>query len=72
MEEHRERREYNLQMAQDIGEIKGLLESLAGPQGRVTALEDDAKWQDTKQWLHSCVVLPVVGVAHVIAHKIGL
>jgi len=71
-EEHRERREYNLQMAEDIGSIKAMLEGLAGPQGRVTALEDDAKTAERRQWIHSAVVIPLVTAFHLGAKKLGL
>ena len=72
MEEHHERREYNIQMAEDIGSIKAMLEGLAGPQGRVTKIEDDMSRAETRQWIHTAIIVPVVSAAHVIAHKLGL
>lgn len=70
-EEHHERREYNIQMASDIGAMKAMLEGLAGPQGRVTALEESAKSAETRQWIHTAVVIPVVTALHLGAKKLG-
>lgn len=70
--EHHERREHNLQMADDIGQIKGMLEGLAGPYGRVTKIEQGLERAENRQWLHSAVVVPIVGAAHVLLHKLGL
>jgi hypothetical protein len=70
--EHHERREYNLQMAADIGSIKAMLEGLAGEHGRVTMLEDAQKTADTRFWIQSAVIVPLVGAFHVVAKKIGL
>lgn len=72
MEEHRERREYNLQIASDIGEIKGMLAGLAGEHGRVTMLEEAQKTAETRFWVQSAVIVPLVGAFHVIAKRIGL
>jgi hypothetical protein len=69
--EHKERREYNLQMSQDIGEIKGMLEGLAGPYGRVTALEESAKTADNRFWLQTVVIVPLLSVFHLVARKLG-
>lgn len=67
-----ERRAQNLQMAEDIGSIKAMLEGLAGPQGRVTKIEESQDRAETRQWIHTAVIVPIVGAAHVIAHKLGL
>jgi hypothetical protein len=72
MEEHRERREYNLQMASDIGSIKAMLEGLAGEHGRVTMLEEAQKTADTRFWIQSAVIVPLVGAFHIAAKKLGL
>ena len=67
-----ERREYNLQMAADIGEIKGMLEGLAGEHGRVTALENAAKTADTRFWIQSAILIPLFGTMHAVLKKIGI
>ena len=72
MEEHHERREYNLQMSEDIGSIKQMLEGLAGPYGRVTALEEAQKTADTRFWIQTAVIVPLLGAFHVAAKKLGL
>lgn len=45
--------------AQTLGEIKQAVESLAGPEGRVTRIERDLSWQSRKQWIHSAIIVPV-------------
>lgn len=69
--EHHERREYNIQMASDIGEIKGMLEGLAGEHGRVTALEKAQDRAENRQWIHTAVVIPLVTALHLGAKKLG-
>jgi len=71
MEEHRERREYNMQMASDIGEIKGMLEGLAGEHGRVTMLEQAQDRAELRSWVQTAVVVPVVAALHLGAKKLG-
>jgi hypothetical protein len=70
--EHQERREYNLVMAQDIGEIKAMLAGLAGPQGRVTALEKAQETSDTRFWIQTAVLIPLFGTMHAVLKKIGI
>jgi GTP-sensing pleiotropic transcriptional regulator CodY len=69
--EHHERREYNLQMASDIGAIKQMIEGLAGEHGRVTALEEAQKTAETRSWVQTAIVIPVVAALHLGAKKIG-
>jgi hypothetical protein len=66
--EHHERRQYNLEMAQAIGRIEGKLDSLCGPEGRVTKLEN----AQTRQWWLTAVVVPILAVAHAFARKMGV
>ena len=63
-----ERRALNLQMAEDIGYIKGKLDSLCGPEGRVTQIEKS----QTRQWWFSAVVAPFLVIAHAVARKLGV
>ena len=72
MSDHYERREYNLRMSEDIGAIKAMLENLSGPTGRVTKIEEAQDRAETRQWVHTAIILPVVSLAHVVAHKLGL
>lgn len=66
--EHIERRQHQEQMATDIGYMKGLLEGLAGPEGRVTKLEN----QHERQFWVSYVVTPVLILASHIARSFGV
>ena len=59
MSDHRERRQGNDKMAEDIGYIKGMLEGLAGPEGRITKLE---KTNSRQWWFHSVQVLLITGL----------
>jgi hypothetical protein len=44
---------------------------LLGKGGRITELEEDMVRQGWRQWLHSLVILPLLGLLHVIAHQLG-
>lgn len=56
----------NVTNAQTLGEIKQAVESLAGPEGRVTRIERDLAWQNRKQWIHSVIIVPLfAGIMHV-------
>lgn len=77
--EHHERRQYNSEMfttlndiSRNIGEINGTLAALAGPTGRVTKIEEAQDRAETRTWIHTAVIIPVVGSLHVLAHKLGL
>jgi hypothetical protein len=61
-------RDTQLEQASEIGKMSGQLESLAGPLGRVKALEDTNVRQ---YWLHAAV-LPVLLTIHGFARKVGL
>lgn len=65
--EHRERREHNDQMAQDIGYMKGLLEGLAGPDGRVTKLEESRD----REWWMTYVITPALILLAKFGIKVG-
>lgn len=68
MAEHHERRQSNEQMASDIGYMRGLLEGLAGPEGRVTKLE---KSQDRQWWL-TVAIGPALAILHQGLRKFGV
>lgn len=65
--EHHERREFNFEMAQTLGRIEEKLDSLGGPTGRVTKLEDAQK----RHWWFSYVVTPALFIGHTIARQLG-
>ena len=44
---------------------------LLGEKGRVTMIENEMTRQDWKRWLHSLVIVPILGLLHVIAHQFG-
>lgn len=69
--EHHERREYNLEMAENIGQIKAMLEGLAGDHGRVTALEKAQDTADTRFWVQTAVIVPLISAFHITAKKLG-
>ena len=66
--DHHERRQYNLEMAQALGRIEAKVDSLCGPEGRVTKLE---KAQE-RQWWMTFVVTPFLLLAHGVARKFGV
>lgn len=68
MTDHRERREGNQQMSEDIGYMRGLLEGLAGPEGRVTKLERSAE----RNWWMTYVITPTLFIAKGIAGHFGV
>jgi hypothetical protein len=63
-----ERREFNTEMATAITRIEGKLDSLCGPEGRVTKLEK----AQTRQWWFTVVVSPFLAIAYAIARKLGV
>lgn len=63
-----ERRSHNLQMAEDIGYMKGLLEGIAGPDGRITQLEHAS----TRNWWVTYVVTPLLFLASATARHFGV
>lgn len=59
-------------IGRDVAATKEAVIGLAGPNGRVTRLEQDAKTAGARQWIHSAIVLPVVTIAHFTAKHFGL
>jgi hypothetical protein len=55
----------------DVATTKEAVIGLAGPTGRVTALEEAAKTANTRQWYHTAVVIPLVTTAHLVAKHFG-
>lgn len=45
---------------------------LLGPGGRITKIEEEQEKAENRQWLHTCVVVPIIGLAHAIAHYFGV
>lgn len=60
--------ELTIQMAQAIGRIEGKLDSLCGPEGRVTKLEN----AQTRQWWFTVAIGPALAILHGVARKFGL
>ena len=58
-------------MASDIGSIKAMIEGLAGPTGRVTALEEAQKSAEIRGWVKTAIIIPLVGALHIGAKKLG-
>ena len=44
---------------------------LLGPKGRVTTIEEDMSKRDTRQWLHTFVIIPILAALHAIARQLG-
>lgn len=63
-----ERRAGNTQMAEDIGYIKGMLEGLCGPEGRVTKIEQ----AQTRHWWLTVAIGPALALAHQFLRKVGV
>lgn len=57
-----------IDMAQTLGRIEGKLDSLAGPEGRITKLENI---QDRQWWL-TVAIGPVLAIAHQVLRKVGV
>lgn len=72
MNEHHERREYNIKMAEDIASIKAMLEGLSGEHGRVTMLEKAQETADTRFWIQSAILIPLFGTMHAVLKKMGI
>lgn len=57
-----------ISQAEKFGRMAGQIEALAGPNGRISALETT----DTRQyWMHA-LVIPVLTALHVIARRSGI
>ena len=56
----------------DCAATKEAVESLAGEQGRVTMLEEAMERSNTRQWLHSAVIVPISAALHLGMKKVGL
>lgn len=57
-----------IEMAQTLGRIEGKLDSLAGPTGRVTKLEE----AHTRQWWVTIAIGPALAIAHQALRKFGI
>lgn len=71
--------DFQLEVLTQLGDIKKELATntqatldLAGPSGRVTALEKAQQWHDRKQWIHTVVVLPILTLGHAALRKFGI
>ena len=60
--------QWQIDMAQAIGRMESKLDSLCGPEGRVTKLEKT----QTRQWWLSVAVAPALGLLHAVARKAGV
>lgn len=60
--------EFERDVLKSLGRIEEKVDSLSGPQGRVTKLEE----QQQRQWWLSAAIIPVISGVHAIARKIGL
>lgn len=61
-------RSTQLDHATNTGRIEAKLDSLIGPGGRITQLED----HNARQWWLTMAVIPVMGVFHAAARKLGI
>lgn len=57
-----------LAMRDDLSSTKTMVESLSGPDGRITKLEDEQR----RQWWITVCIAPVLALAHSIARKLGV
>jgi len=57
-----------IEMAQALGRIEGKLDSLCGPEGRITKLE---KTQE-RHWWFTVAIGPALALGHSIARKFGV
>lgn len=60
----------------EVNALKGTHSSfrneLLGEGGRVSNIEDEQQRAETRQWVHTAVLLPIGAVLHTIASKMGL
>lgn len=61
-------RDTQIEQAEKFGLMAGQIQALAGPKGRIEALE---RTDNRQYWLHAAV-LPIILGLHGIARKIGL
>lgn len=64
----RDIREAQLVHATNTGRIEAKIDSLVGPEGRVTKLEE----HNTRQFWVTVGVVPLLGLLHAAARKMGL
>lgn len=57
-----------IEMAQTLGRIEGKLDSLCGPEGRVTKLEKSQE----RHWWFTVAIGPTLALAHSVARKFGI
>lgn len=67
-----ERRAQNLELYQAVTRIETKLDTLMGPKGRIEILEDAQEKQETRSWIQTGVLLPVLTGLHIAARKLGL
>jgi hypothetical protein len=60
-----------LSIAGDVAATKTAVEGLAGPNGRVTALEAQMKTQNFRNWIKTGIVVPIVTGLHLVAKHFG-
>lgn len=58
-------------MASDIAQMKEMLVGLAGEHGRVTALEKAQEKAETRFWIQTAVIIPLISAFHITAKKLG-
>jgi hypothetical protein len=56
----------------DVAATREAIVGLAGPNGRVTVLEDAARSANRQRWIHSSVILPFITIAHLVAKRFGV
>ena len=61
-------RDRQVDNAVSLGKVETHVENLAGPQGRVTALESSHR----RQWWVTVAIAPALALAHGIARKLGV
>ncbi len=64
----REIRDRQVDNAVSLGKVETHVENLAGPQGRVTALESS----QSRQWWVTVAIVPVLTAIHALVRKLGV
>jgi hypothetical protein len=56
-------------VSESLGRIEAKLDDLSGDHGRVTKLENRVQWDETKQWLHTALIIPITtSLTYLIRH----
>lgn len=62
---------FEMKVSGSLARIEQKIDDLAAPNGRVARLEEDVKRADTRQWVHSSILLPLTYAIYRAAKYLG-